>query len=138
MPVLMVVPVVMVVPAVVSVVLVAVVIPIIIMTIGDEVPIPVVTIKTTIITPEGREDKLRLRRRNDSGRGSKRDHGCEYELPHGYLHRLMFKNGNAGLFVPSRRNAKIIRNPTSSGFFAEEGVAAILPDDPQALSGSSV
>src|SRR6476620_7982228 len=44
--------------------------------------------ETTIIATEGRKEKLRLGRRNDGGRGSKREHGCEYQLPHGYLHRF--------------------------------------------------
>jgi hypothetical protein len=32
----------------------------------------------TVISPEGREEKLRLRRFNYSGRASNRDHGREY------------------------------------------------------------
>lgn len=83
MPVMVVVPVVM--PVVVAVVrailllivLVTIVISVVIVAIGGRKSSEATKI-TTVITPEWREEKLRLRRFNYSGRASSRDHGREY------------------------------------------------------------
>jgi hypothetical protein len=77
------------------------------------------TIITAVIAPEeGREQKLRLRWRSDSGCSGKREHGCEYQLPHGYLHRFdgsMVNNANAGRRVPSMAPQQEARHRGAAG-----------------------